>query len=117
MLGSQRQYDRVSSDCVSELRISIDRVPQQESSLGNSPVVRAVLRWLQDRKASDEEWLVVLDNVDDLSWGVNEILPKGQRGNVIITSQDEISAMLFKGGCEKVRVDIMQQAEVRNLLL
>lgn len=73
-------------------------------------------RWLQHRKELDEEWLVVFDNVDNLTWSVFDILPEGQRGNIIITIQDEQLSKLIKG-CEKVSVDIMNRLEARDLLL
>jgi tetratricopeptide (TPR) repeat protein len=103
--------------CARELRIPVDRASLQGLALEDSATVQAVLRWLRDRKESDEEWLVVIDSVDDFSWGVKNILPKGQRGNVIVTSQDEQSPKLFRGGCEKVLVDTMERTEARSLLL
>lgn len=55
------------------------------------------------------------DNVDNLTWSVYDILREGQRGNIIITSQDEQSPNLLKG-CGKVSVDIMNLLEARSLL-
>src|SRR5262249_38060796 len=72
----------------------------------DSPAVQSVLRWL-----------VVVDNADDLTWGVNGVIPKGMRGNVVITSQDDQSPKLLNRRCEKLRVDIMELLEARALLL
>lgn len=64
-------------------------------------MVQAVLWWIREREESDDD----LDNVDDLNW-IKNILPRGPRGNVILTSQDEQSVKLFLGAgdgsrCEK----------------
>lgn len=50
------------------------------------PAVLAVNLWLYDRVDSDEEWLVIADNADDVSWGVQKIILKGRCGGLIITS-------------------------------
>lgn len=103
--------------CAAELQLSVDIASTQESALADSTTVRAVLRWLWDRKESDDKWLVVFDNADDISWGLNKVLPKGRRGNIIITSQDNQLPRLFKSGCETLRVDIMEPLEAKALLL
>ena len=103
--------------CASELQLSVDRTQTQGSSLLDSPTVQAVLRWLYSRKDMDEAWLAIIDNADDVSWGVKKVLPKGQRGSVIITSQDSQSQKLVDGGCEEVRVDTIELLEARMLLL
>ncbi|KAL8905548.1 MAG: hypothetical protein Q9207_002574 [Kuettlingeria erythrocarpa] len=66
---------------------------------------------------TNEAWLAIIDNADDISWGIKKVLPKGQRGSVIITSQDSQSQKLVDGGCEEVRVDTMELLEARMLLL
>ncbi|KAL9026743.1 MAG: hypothetical protein Q9196_004638 [Gyalolechia fulgens] len=103
--------------CASELQLSVDRTQTQGSSLVDSPTVQAVLRWLHNRKDTDEAWLAIIDNADDISWGIKKVLPKGQRGSVIITSQDSQSQKLVDRGCEEVRVDTMELLEARMLLL
>ena len=103
--------------CAAELQLSVDITSKKESVLADSAIVQAVLKWLQNRKESDDEWLIVFDNADDVTWGLNKVLPKGRRGNVIITSQDNQSPRLFKGGCETLRVDTMEHLEARALLL
>ncbi|KAE8149842.1 hypothetical protein BDV25DRAFT_130058 [Aspergillus avenaceus] len=96
--------------------IQIGRKGTQGLHPRDSPAVQAVSRWLQCRKRSDGEWLVVFDNVDNLSWSIFDILPQGQQGNIIITSQNEQSSKLLKC-CEKVSVDILNRHEARALLL
>jgi tetratricopeptide (TPR) repeat protein len=103
--------------CATELQLQVSSDPVQVSALVDSPTVQTVLRWLRDRKESDHEWLVVLDNADDFSWGLGRIIPKGRRGNVIITSQDGESARSMNSECEKLEVGTMGHIEARGLLL
>lgn len=58
---------------------------------------------------------MVFDNVDKLTWSVFDILPEGQQGNIIITSQDEKSPKILEG-CEKVSIDMTSRVEARALL-
>lgn len=88
----------------SELQLSVDRTQTQGSSPLDSPTVQAVLRWFCNRKDTDEAWLAIFDNADDVTWGIKKVLPKGQRGSVIITSQDSQSQKLVDGGCVNVGV-------------
>ena len=94
----------------------MDRTEAQESAV-DTGAVQAVLRWLRDRTEADDEWLFIIDNADDFSWGVKKIVPKGNRGSIIITSQDDKSPMLIPSGCERIRVDVMTQLEAAKLLL
>ena len=103
--------------CVDELQLVVNKSSKSTSGLKDSSAAQTVLRWLQNRNEWNDEWLVVIDNVDDLTWGVKEIIPKGNRGNVVITSQDDQSPRLFDKGCEKLRIDTMERSEARALLL
>jgi hypothetical protein len=85
-----------------------------EASLGDGPLqdvppVQAVLSLLRAR-SEDKRWLVVLDNADDPSW-VSSIVPQGEAGTVIITSQDAGAARLLGGHVTKVDVDAMEPEE------
>ncbi|OSS44355.1 hypothetical protein B5807_10962 [Epicoccum nigrum] len=103
--------------CASELQLEVSARQAQSISLVDSPTVQAVLRWLENRKKTDDGWLVVVDNADDLSWGIKKVMPRGGRGSIIITSQDSQARRLVDGGCEAVRVDTMERLEARTLLL
>jgi tetratricopeptide (TPR) repeat protein len=105
--------------CASELQLSVNlgRTQTQSSSLPNSPTVQAVRRWLHTRKETDDAWLVIIDNADDVSWGIKKVLPQGSRGTIIITSQDKQSRQLVDGGCEEVCVNTLEPLEARALLL
>jgi tetratricopeptide (TPR) repeat protein len=85
-----------------------------EASLGDGPLqdvppVQAVLSLLRAR-SEDERWLMVLDNADDPSW-VSSIVPQGEAGTVIVTSQDAGAARLLGGHVTKVDVDAMEPEE------
>lgn len=86
-----------------------------EASLGDGPLqdvppVQAVLSLLRAR-GEGKRWLVVLDNADDLSWDVSSIVPQGEAGTVIVTSQDAGAARLLGGHVTKVDVDAMEPEE------
>ena len=68
--------------CASQLQLAGDRTFTQGSALTDSAAIQAVLRWLQERKESDDKWLVVIDNADDISWGVKNVIPKGIQGSI-----------------------------------
>ena len=103
--------------CAAELGIPVDSTETKVCSLNDSEAVQAVLRWLRDRKENDNDWLVIIDNADDVSWGLKDIIPKGKQGNIIITSRDNLSPMLLSGACERLVVDVMSVLEARALLL
>ncbi|KXX72981.1 Protein SERAC1, partial [Madurella mycetomatis] len=102
--------------CATELGLPVERGENQVSVFTDAGV-QAVLRWLRDRTETDEEWLVIVDNADDVSWGFQKVIPRGNRGTVIITSRDERSVMLVPGGCESVCVGLMSPPEGTALLL
>ncbi|KAI9765374.1 MAG: hypothetical protein M1840_007454 [Geoglossum simile] len=60
---------------------------------------------------------MIIDNADDVSWGIKKVLPEGSQGSIIITSQDSQSRKLVSRGCEGLRVDIMEPLEAKALLL
>ncbi|KAK3326908.1 hypothetical protein B0H66DRAFT_530896 [Apodospora peruviana] len=102
--------------CAAELGLPEERAEKQESVLTDG-VVQAVLRWLRDRTETDNKWLVIVDNADDVSWGIQKIMPKGNQGSVIVTSRDNRSVRLVPGTCESVHVDVMSPMEGVALLL
>ncbi|KAF0317135.1 kinesin [Colletotrichum asianum] len=116
---SPRRYYHVPLErCAVELQLEL---PKDHSAIREpvfeDPAVLAVNLWLHDRLESDEEWLVIVDNADDVSWGVRKIIPKGRRGSLIITSQDNRSVRLVNGACERVHVGLMSGSEGVAVLL
>lgn len=90
---------------------------RQGTSLVDDPVIQSVLQWFQDRNEMDREWLVIVDNADDVKSDLKHVIPRGLRGRLIITSRDEQSQKLVYGGCEPIRVDVMSTQEARDVLL
>jgi hypothetical protein len=58
--------------CAAELGLPVDRTERQGSAVVDAESVQTVLRWLRDRTAEDGEWLVIIDNADDLKWGLKD---------------------------------------------
>src|SRR5271155_1507136 len=71
------------------------------------PAVQGVLNWLANRDEFDTEWLVVIDNADDIEWDVEEIVPQGPRGNIIVTSQHSQSPQFLNKHCARIEVGVM----------
>ncbi|KAI4154247.1 MAG: hypothetical protein LQ340_001792 [Diploschistes diacapsis] len=103
--------------CASELGLQIEQTNKQSFKLTDLPVIMAVRRWLQERRVSDDEWLFIVDNADDPSWGIKWVLPDGPRGRILITSQDTTAPNLIKGSCEEITIGMMDPLQTRTLLL
>ena len=82
----------------------------EEEPLQDVPHVQAVLDSLRAR-AEHEKWLAVIDNADDLSWDVSNIIPRGKAGTVMVTSQDARASRLLGGRTPTVKVDAMHPEE------
>lgn len=102
--------------CAAELGLSGYQEEKQRTAITDDRAVQRVLQWLRDRKETDDEWLVIVDNADDARWGIKDAMPKGSRGTIIITSQDNQSHMLIPGACERVDVGVMSSEEGVMLL-
>lgn len=70
--------------CCRQLKLPIER-RMETQTLQDSGSVRTVLHWPSCREEG-QEWLVVIDNADDLTWGLHAVIPKGRMGTVIVTS-------------------------------
>ncbi|KAJ5960017.1 uncharacterized protein N7479_007167 [Penicillium vulpinum] len=103
--------------CAAEIGLPEEQEKQQSTALVDDRVIQGVLRWLRDRTEVDDEWLVIVDNADDFTWGLRKLMPKGTRGKIVITSRDDQSQKLIDRGCEKIRIDIMSPREARLVLL
>ena len=60
---------------------NIRQNPQGKAAL----LIEAVLMWLD--ADDNRKWLLIYDNVDDLSFPLENFLPRGDHGNIIITSR------------------------------
>ncbi|KAH6653678.1 hypothetical protein BKA67DRAFT_660234 [Truncatella angustata] len=105
--------------CARELKLlteTYSTVPDLVA-LKDDPPVRIVLSWLQNRNQFHGEWLVILDNADDLDGGLRDVIPSGVRGSIIITSRDFECVEVLPLGSQKLQVDIMKPSESISLLL
>ncbi|KAJ5393627.1 uncharacterized protein N7487_011268 [Penicillium crustosum] len=103
--------------CAAEIGLPEEQEKQQSTALIDDRVIQGVLRWLRDRTEVDDEWLVIVDNADDFTWGLRKLMPKGTRGKIVITSRDDQSQKLIDRGCEQIRIDVMSPREARLVLL
>ena len=76
--------------------------------------VESVLWWIS---GIQEEWMLVFDNVDDLTPDVvAKFIPPGNRGNILITSRNRSMGRLV--GFENViEIDEIEEADAITLLL
>ncbi|KAH8202390.1 hypothetical protein TruAng_003463 [Truncatella angustata] len=88
--------------CAVELDLSQDQTEEEGPMLLNTWAVQSVLRWLRDRTRAESEWLVIVDNADDFSWGIK---------------QDDQSPKLVTAGCEGIAIGTMSPLEATALLL
>jgi tetratricopeptide (TPR) repeat protein len=103
--------------CADTLQLNVGKISQRGPALKDSPAITSVLRWLGARDKSDPQWLVIIDNADDVSYNVEDIIPRGPRGNIIVTSQHPQSSQLLKGQIERLQVGVMEEEEAITLLL
>jgi hypothetical protein len=101
--------------CCRQLRLPIDRRTEARA-LPDSVAVHALLRWLARRKEG-QEWLVVIDNANDLAWDLHAIVPKGHVGTVIVASHDRAASTVLDEKCDIIDVDAMTSEESISLLL
>ncbi|KAG8794695.1 hypothetical protein FRC12_022419 [Ceratobasidium sp. 428] len=103
--------------------IYIDATSTQSltSSLQECAVARRIgetyedtLRWLS---AYMKPWLLVIDNADDPSIGLQQYLPKGTHGRILITTRNRDIALLAKGPGSDYNVSGMEHAEGLQLLM
>lgn len=83
--------------------------------LQDMPCVRAMLLLLRNL-AGKNEWLMVIDNADDLSCNISALLPKGN-GTVILTSRDAPNPQILSWDTAMMRVDRMEVEEAIALVL
>ena len=77
-------------------------LPEQEQ------VVEAVKRWL----ARHDDWLLILDNVDDIAI-VGEVLPREGNGHLLLTTRDQAVACI----ASRIEMEKMDEEEGTLLLL
>lgn len=86
------------------------------ASLQSMPCVQAVLSLLCD-EAGEKRWLVVFDNIDDLPWNLDALVPQGHNGTVVIISRNAEIQQLFSWAIATVKIDTMEVEEATALVL
>ena len=81
---------------------------------GVEPNERAAKNWLMTR---DLPWLLILDNVDDDEIFLNDLLPAGMKGSVLITSKNPGHKTYGNVGSRFLELQIMQKQEANDLIL
>lgn len=89
----------------------------QQPQSSDAVSVTFVLKWFEKRVDPNQKWLVVIDNADDVRWGIKNSIPRGLRGTIIITSQDSRAKELIDGPCEAIEVNTMNDAEAESVIL
>ncbi|KAF2199390.1 hypothetical protein GQ43DRAFT_482494 [Delitschia confertaspora ATCC 74209] len=103
--------------CSNVLGLKVDESREPGCPLWELPTVLAVKEWLLEQEEENERWLLIVDNADDLTWGIKKVLPEGPQGSIIITSRDSLAPKLIRGGCESIQIGPMEPKEARALLL
>lgn len=100
-----------------ELKLQPDQRHIEALQEFNPGTIEHVLRWFKKRMDPNQKWLVIVDNADNVGWGIQDLIPKGPQGTILITSQDLKSKRLIDGICENVEVGIMEKPEAEMLIL
>ena len=85
-------------------------------SLQDMSCVHAVLSLLCGQ-AGMRNWLLVIDNADDLPWDINALVPRSHSGTVIIISRNAEISQLLDWDVATVKVDTMEAEEATALVL
>ncbi|EXJ63309.1 uncharacterized protein A1O5_11630 [Cladophialophora psammophila CBS 110553] len=108
----QMSFQRIAA----ALGLTFLNSPTSDIEIQTLPVVAGMCRWFSERDEGDPRWLVIIDNADDTSWRIDEIIPRGTRGHVIVTSQHRQTPSFLGGSCKFVEAREMSREEARTLL-
>ena len=81
---------------------------------GVEPNEKAAKNWLMTR---DLSWLLIIDNIDDDEVVLDELLPPGNKGFVLITSRDPAHRTYGNVGSRFVELQLMEREEATELIL
>lgn len=94
-----------SSDFIALARLL--NLPEKDNADAET-VILAVKRWFQEQ----ENWLLIIDNIDDL-FAIQSFLPTSGKGHVLLTTRNHAVGSI----ANRVVVEKMNQTESRLLLL
>jgi tetratricopeptide (TPR) repeat protein len=103
----------LAAETVESLMSSIQQIAEQlqlpeRQTAEQAQVLRAVQRWLD----SQEDWLLIADNVEDLDL-LETVLPSRRQGAVLLTTRQQAVGLL----AQAVQVSPLNQQESVSLLL
>ena len=81
---------------------------------GVAPNERAAKNWLITR---DLPWLLILDNVDDDEVSLDDLLPAGTKGCILITSRNPSHKNYGNVGNRFLELQVMEKEEANELIL
>ena len=81
---------------------------------GVEPNERAAKTWLM---TPDAPWLLIVDNVDDEEVRLDDLLPQGTKGNILITSRNPGLRSYGNVGKRYVELQTMEKEEANELIL
>ncbi|KAF2120035.1 hypothetical protein BDV96DRAFT_317649 [Lophiotrema nucula] len=81
---------------------------------GVEPNERAVKNWLSTRALP---WLLILDNVDDDEIDIEQLLPEGPTGCILITTRNLAHRTYGNAGARYLELPIMQPDEAQELII
>jgi tetratricopeptide (TPR) repeat protein len=81
---------------------------------GVEPNERSAKNWLMTR---DLPWLLILDNVDDDEVSLDDLLPAGTKGCILITSRNPSHKNYGNVGNRFLELQIMEKEEANELIL
>ena len=81
---------------------------------GVEPNERAAKNWLMTR---DLPWLLILDNIDDEEVSLDDLLPAGTKGCILITSRNPSHKNYGNAGNRYLELQIMEREEANELIL
>ncbi|QRV92201.1 kinesin light chain [Ceratobasidium sp. AG-Ba] len=74
---------------------------------------KSARQWLRTHR---QRWLMIIDNLDDPSVRLKDIMPEGNHGSVIITTRIPGMAVLGRGGISECNVGNMEQNDGLELI-
>lgn len=83
------------------------KLPEKDEQ-DQSRVVKALKRWLE----SSDDWLLILDNVDDLSLA-SDFLPDRSRGHTLLTTREQVTGAI----AQRIELETMEPQEGALFLL
>ena len=105
--------DASSYDSITMCLKGISRIPAAQT-FGVDGSVNSVLEWMS---CIEEEWLIVFDNADNPSpEEVEEFIPSGNRGNILITSRNPSMGRLVSHE-NIIEIKEMEESDAISLLL